>query len=70
MTDPKELRSSLERLDMRIAQRKNDLDALYAKRTELWSQAEAAGIPRSQLAKWSGVDPMMVTRALGPKEKA
>lgn len=69
MTDPKELQASLERLDMRIAQRKNDLDALYAKRTELWAQAESLGISRAQLAKWSGIDPMMVTRALGPKGK-
>jgi hypothetical protein len=57
-----------ERIEERIAAKRAEIDSLYALRKENWRSLEACDVSRAKMAKWSGVDPIMVTRALGPKE--
>ena len=54
----------LQRLAVKISQRSQDIDNLYKARTEKWKVLDDKGVKRSTIAKWSGIDPILVTRAL------
>jgi hypothetical protein len=61
-------RDELRELDRRIERCRRELDDLYRQRKEAWRALDDEGVPRSTCAKWSGVDAMVVTRALQKDE--
>ena len=63
------LKSSLSSIAIALAKTRSREVELLAKREQTWMEAEKAGIAnRAALAKYSNVDPMLVSRALGKKE--
>ena len=67
MTDLDEYRAirfELEVLSGRIESAKDGVDSLRQLRVEKWREFESQGVSRAKMAKWSGVDPMLVSRAL------
>jgi hypothetical protein len=46
-----------------------EADALRDEEIGIWRELDEAGIARATIAKWSGIDPMQITRALGNKEE-
>ena len=64
MDDLRELKVESEVRKVRIAAAKEHLDSLYAERVEMWAEADELGIPRATMARYSGCDAMIVSRAL------
>jgi hypothetical protein len=62
-------RCNAEKIEERISAKRVEIDALRALREENWRRLEELGIDRAEMARWSDIDKIMVTRALGPKEK-
>jgi hypothetical protein len=63
------LKSSLSSITIALAKTRARENELIAKRGQLWRDAEAQGLAnRAALAKFSGVDAMIVSRELN-KEK-
>jgi hypothetical protein len=61
-------RRNAERIEECITAKRAEIDGLRILREENWRYLEENGLSRTQMAEWSGIDKMMVTRALGPKE--
>lgn len=54
----------LQRLAVRITARNKNLEELFTARTQAWKALDDKGVKRSTIAKWSSIDPILVTRAL------
>ena len=59
-----------QRIEEKIAAKRAEIDTLRLLRIENWRTLEERGVDRKTMAEWSGIDPIMVTRALGPKDNA
>ena len=63
------LKSSLSSISIALSKTRAREVELLAKREATWMEAEKLGLAnRAALAKYSGVDAMIVSRALGKKE--
>ena len=57
-------RNSLKTLTAKIKRTRDEDKALCDERIALFRELDEAGIARTTIAKWAGVDPMIITRAL------
>lgn len=62
-------RRRAQKIEDRISAKRAEIDALRVLRKDNWRSLEERGVDRKMMADWSDIDPIMVTRALGPKEK-
>ena len=60
-------RQTLKRLASQIKTQNDHLEDLYEARKQEWRRLDNAGVKRSVIAKWSAVDPILITRALAKR---
>lgn len=66
----RKLKSQLSSISIALGKTRARETELLTKREEIWKDAETHGLAnRAALAKYSGVDAMIVSRALGKKEE-
>lgn len=53
-----------QRMAREVERRKDSIDDVYGERRQLWKDLVAEGHTRTDIAKWSGVDVMVVSRAV------
>ena len=67
LAEHRKFKERLGFMGVRIIKNRQSLDGLYALRKALWIDLDKRGVPRATIAKWSNVDPVLVSKALGAK---
>lgn len=70
LPDVEQLKNDLEVNRQLIENANQVLTEFYQRRVEIWEQADALGIPRATMARYSGVTAMVVSRGLNKSEES